>query len=232
LGIFKAVEASLVTTAVDRPVFVAANGRRARWLRSGGAVALVLACFWLVALAVGMLGIGRLPGVSLPSVVRGAEKGSSERAPAAADSSLPASPAVAAEMSGLGSEASERAKAFRQTPAARRTSAKPKRQPARSRTAPAFVPPVQTVQTPVATQPAPTPAPAPATAAKQGWARQGYTAPPGQSRETETQAPATPPAQGRRAETESTTAPAPPTPGPTTVPPGQQKKAEDPIPKG
>jgi hypothetical protein len=215
---------------VERPIFVAGDDRRARWVRYGVAVVLLVSCLWLVALVIGMLGIAQLPGISLPSVVRGAENGSNERAPASVDSSTPASSGGAVKTTVVGPQGSVKTQTARPTPSARRTSHEPKRQPLRARDIPDAAPPAQGAQTPVAQQPAP--APAPASAAKQGWARQGYTAPPGQSRQTEPPAPTTVPGQSQRVDAGSTTAPAPATPGPATVPPGQQKKAEDPTPKG
>jgi hypothetical protein len=47
----------------ERPVFAAADGRRARRLRVAALVAAALVAAWVVALAAGMLGFGRLPGV-------------------------------------------------------------------------------------------------------------------------------------------------------------------------
>ena len=62
------IERERLTTseqAPERAIFVAADGRRARRLRGVGFVAAFLACLWVVGLAVGMLGFGSLPGVSL-----------------------------------------------------------------------------------------------------------------------------------------------------------------------
>ena len=48
------------------PVFVSADGRRRRALRLAGRVVAGLTALWLVALVAGTLGLGDLPGVSLP----------------------------------------------------------------------------------------------------------------------------------------------------------------------
>lgn len=49
--------------ADERPVFAAADGRRARRLRVAALLAAALVGLWVAALAAGMLGFGRLPGV-------------------------------------------------------------------------------------------------------------------------------------------------------------------------
>src|SRR5262245_6953712 len=49
----------------ERPVFVTHDDRRARWLRRAAVAVTVLACAWLVALGLGVLGLGSLPGLSL-----------------------------------------------------------------------------------------------------------------------------------------------------------------------
>lgn len=200
----------------ERPVFVAADNRRARRLRFGGGAAALIACLWVAALAVGMLGTGRLPGFSLPSGVRGAEHDVRERAPAKAKPSSKRSRVAVAKAptARLAPRVATRSEPVRRPARARRSSATPARRaiPLRTRNA---------AEAPLVTQPAPTPAPAPAPPPpKQGWARQGYAAPPGETRRIEAQQPAAPPA------------PAPAQPQPAPAPPGQQKKAEDPNPKG
>src|SRR4051794_24256544 len=47
----------------ERPVFAATDGRRARRLRGVALVAAGLMALWLIALAAGILGFGRLPVV-------------------------------------------------------------------------------------------------------------------------------------------------------------------------
>jgi hypothetical protein len=212
----------------EQPVFVAADGTRARRLRYAGAALVLLGCLWLVALGVGMLGFGHLPGLSLPSVVRAADPAPPEQARGTVHSSSQGSRAVAsptsisprADAAPAARRVSRPQRASRAKPAARVT--RPTR--ARTRTAPPATAPVQAVQPPVAATPAPAPA-------RQGWARSGWTAPPGQSRQTEPRAPVAPPGQTRRqaAPAETTT---PTTPEAAPLPPGQQKKPDEPKPKG
>src|SRR5215210_1267894 len=51
---------------LERPVFVADDDQRARRLRMAAVAVLALASLWVAGLIVGMLGLGRLPGVSVP----------------------------------------------------------------------------------------------------------------------------------------------------------------------
>lgn len=67
------------------PVFVSADGRRRRVLRLAGRVVAGLTALWLVALLAGALGLGRLPGISLPQSVGGEDA----QAPAAAREATP-----------------------------------------------------------------------------------------------------------------------------------------------
>lgn len=220
-GIESMMDGSVFTR--ERPVFVARDNRRARRLRYGGAAAAILACLWLAALAVGMLGTGRLPGLSLPSGVRGAEHGVREPAPARVERSSPRAQATPRQTSEP--RVSRRSDAVGQEPRVRQAPARPALRQAvnRIRNVRDVAPPVLPIARPAAPQaappPAPAPAPAPAALPKQGWARQGQTAPPGQTRRAETQLAPAP-------------APAPTTPQPLPAPPGQQRKAEDPKPKG
>jgi hypothetical protein len=209
-----------VTTPKERPVFVATGNRRARGLRYTAVLAVVLACVWLVALVVGMLGFGRLPGASLPlrSSADSAERDSGAHAEAAA------SPSPAFNVSPTASAISRRAAAISRRAAASPANAtvvrrKKQRGQAGSANArrptaePAVPAPAQVVQ------PAPV-AQTPTT----GWTRRGVTAPPGQT----TRVKAEPPGQTRReAAADPTTVPA--TPVTTPTPPGQQKKAEKPT---
>jgi len=54
------------TAAVELPIFVSADGARARRIRLAGFGLGALAFVWLAALAAGLLGVGRLPGLPLP----------------------------------------------------------------------------------------------------------------------------------------------------------------------
>ena len=206
----------------ERPVFVAADNRRARRLRYGGAAAALIACLWVAALAVGMLGTGRLPGLSLPSGVRGADHDLREGAPTQAKPSSERSRVAVAKAptTRLTPRVATRSEPVRRPARARRSPAATARRAVPTRNVAEPAPPAEAAEASPVTQPAPTPAPAPAPPPKQGWARQGYAAPPGETRRIEAQQPAAPPA------------PAPAQPQPAPAPPGQQKKAEDPNPKG
>jgi hypothetical protein len=224
------VEASVLTTdaATERPVFVAADDRRARWLRYGGAFAVLLGCLWLAALAIGMLGIGHLPGLSLPSLVSRDDGAPREHVRPNVNSSSPASPAADMPQRPASRSAptpTAKAKAVTQPPRSRRASATTVSPSTPAGGVPDAGPPADVAPQPVTPQPAPAPAPT-----QQGWARRGYTTPPGEVRRAETPAPTTPPGETRRqAAQDPTTAPAPAAP---VTPPGQEKKAEDPNPKG
>ena len=192
----------------ERPVFVAEDDRRARWLRRGAAATAMLACLWLAGLAVGMLGFRSLPNVSLPGL-GGEHTGPSEQQsnavrPATSSAAVPArSPEIQARQ--------------RPTPIKARV--------ARTRapsSAPAIAPTRRRVSRsapPAETQILqPQPAPIPPLSQRPGL-RRGWITPPGQTRRA--QAPPAPPGQSRRpagqtATTETTTRT-------TQVPPGQQK---------
>lgn len=62
------------------PVFLSADGRRARLLRLGGCAAAALSALWLAALLSGTLGLGRLPGVPLPDIGGKSHRGSQSAA--------------------------------------------------------------------------------------------------------------------------------------------------------
>jgi len=215
------MESGLTATA-ERPVFVASDDRRARRLRYAAALAVVLACAWLVALAFGMLGIGRLPGLSLPVIAHGAEKAPAAKtavvtSKSAADvpgsSATTARSAAAPTLSHAARTGPSSAAALTSGPKART-----KRHPTKAKVTSKA--PTTAVRT--------APAAAPATPPRQGWARRGLSAPPGRAAHAEPKAKPTA-ARGqtrKQAVTDTTTAPAPPVA--TPVPPGQQKKAEDP----
>ncbi|HKF15377.1 MAG TPA: hypothetical protein VKB13_09135 [Gaiellaceae bacterium] len=216
------MESGLTTTA-ERPVFVASDDRRARWLRYAAALAVALACAWLVALAFGMLGIGRLPGLSLPVIAHGAEKAPAAKTAVVTSKSaadVPGSSATTAR-SAAAPTLSHAARTGPSSAAA--LTSGPKARTKRHPTTKAKVTskaPTTAVRT--------APAAAPATAPRQGWARRGLSAPPGRAAHAEPKAKPTA-ARGqtrKQAVTDTTTAPAPPVA--TPVPPGQQKKAEDP----
>jgi hypothetical protein len=152
--------------AAPEHVFASANGRRARFVRVAGGGAGVLAVAWLVALGLAILG-----AAGIPDTLRGAKS----QAPAAA-------------------RATNRAEVFRrvvrthrgalapQAPAA----APPRRHGQAPTTAPAARPAPGTaapVKRSVASSAAVAPTAAVTTAApRKGWARRGWTAPPGQTK--------------------------------------------------
>src|SRR5215212_387957 len=213
---------SPMTTAVtrpeERPVFVATDDRRARRLRYAAALGLAMSCAWLVALAIGTLGVGRLPDLSLPLVARGADK-----APAIKDD-------VAAPARALAPAAAGRATSRAATTVTQRAAAVEVTQPRRPAVA-AEQKPAKKVhaakpRTTTSAAIPPSPASAPAATPKQGWARRGSTAPPGRTRQADTTPKAaTPRGYARRSSTDTHTAPE--TPVTTPVPPGQQKKPDD-----
>jgi hypothetical protein len=219
------------TPSNERPVFVASDGRRARWLRCAGAAAVILGCLWLAGLGVGMLGFGQLPGLSLPSIGRAADGPSLDRVTPTPRSSQ-VSPAVAGTMP-IGQRAAAARPARKASKALRasHTTATAKvTRPTRARTVSKPAAPIQAVQPPVAAAPA-APASPPL---RQGWARRGWSTPPGETRRsqpaptvTEAQPSSTAPGQTRpRGGTETT----PTTPETAPLPPGQQKKADEPNP--
>jgi hypothetical protein len=208
-----------LTTAAERPVFVATDDRRARRLRYLAAFAVALAGAWVVALVIGMLGIGRMPGLSLPVVAHGADK-----APAVAAREPAVAPASVAAVT--------RSAAVMETRSAAPRSASPSHgaaAPKRAKKASTAKAKAKATA-PAATAPAAT-APAAPTTPRQGWARRGLTTPPGRTRQAEPRTKTTPSSEHPRqqAATDTTTAPA--TPAATPVPPGQQKKADDPTPQ-
>src|SRR5215207_6147354 len=163
----RAMETAL-TTGAERPVFVATDDRRARRLRYLAAFAVVLAGAWLVALAIGMLGIGRMPGLSLPVVARGADNAPSVDARQSAHAPTSVAPVAvtraAAAVTTSRSTALPSVSPLHTAAAARRAK---KASPAKAKaTAPA--PTARATTTPTA---------APATTARQGWARRGLTTP-------------------------------------------------------
>jgi hypothetical protein len=145
--------------AGDRYVFAAATGRRAHALRLAGICVATLSLAWLGALAIALLGAGAVPGV-LPAAKAGSV------APRAAAPRVRAPRAAPAPVLRRAWGAQRRV-----TPAAPgrglRTAVAVAQAPARGR--------VVSARAPV-TPPAARPAPA---MAGQGWARHGWTVPPG-----------------------------------------------------
>jgi hypothetical protein len=204
-------------------VFVAEGDRRARLLRYGGTVVVALACLWLAGLGIGMLGLGNLPGMTLPIPGVSAERGQqSERS---RDAATPVRKITAAPASsGASSARSERIRSsgsvLPQAKAPRQRSAAPLGTGSRPRSGSR---PGQVVQPPAQPTPAqPTTARAPV---NRGWTSRGWSEPPGQARPS----PAEPVRRRGEPMTAAPTTTTPPAPIPI-VPPGQQKKADEPKP--
>ncbi len=151
--------------AAPEHVFASANGRRARFVRVAGGGAGVLAVAWLVALGLAILG-----AAGIPDTLRGAKS----QAPAAARATNRA-------------EVSRFVRTHRGAPAPPARAAAPARRHGQApTTAPASRPARNTaapVKRSVASSAAVAPTAAVTTAApRKGWARRGWTAPPGQTK--------------------------------------------------
>jgi hypothetical protein len=190
----------------ELPVFVANDGRRARRLRLVAAGIGVLALLWLVALAAGMLGFGRLPGISTPvGRLGGPDKAQSQRSESKTEtpvrsSQRPAELIVASERNGRATPSTQPDRA---RPTVRGTTAKPV---ARRAPPPAAAQPVQ----PQPAQPPP----------QQGWARHGRPVPPGYTRRTQPEPAPPPPGQASAPGQTKKALQPPPLPPPPPPPPG------------
>ena len=203
---------------IERPVFVTDGDQRARRLRIAAVFVLVVAGLWVAGLVIGMLGLGRLPGVSLP--LPGAHaKGPSlhstpVRRPAPAVAPAQAHAVQLAERRALikpPRSTPVQARALRAAPAAGTVVAHTHTRKPVARAAPR-----QGVQ----------PAPQPAAPLRQGWARRGWANPPGQTARTEPKpVPVTPGQTRRAADPKNDVTPT------GTLPPGQQNPKLDLPPK-
>jgi hypothetical protein len=204
---------------LEAAVFVADHDRRARLLRYGGAAAIAFACLWLTGLGIGMLGLGDLPGVALQIPGVNAERG--DRDERSRDAVTRSSEITSASVRPVAASThSERIRPSRAV--LRQAKASQRVRPASQRR----VSEPRTGSQPSA-QPAPAPAPVPVPV-NRGWTRQGWTEPPGRVRPSPAE-----PVQ-RRGEPKvaaPTTTTTPTTPAPI-LPPGQQKKADEPQPTG
>ena len=192
------IERSTTIKPFERAVFVTDDDRRARRLRHSAFAAGLLACLWLVGLGFGMFGFGSLPGVSLKpaqdgssSEAPGSQQGGGERIDRQSRSVDPRGRLSARGGSGT-AHASVSQRAAKAVQRSRSVTAP-------HITPPAAVPPAQQPVNPGQRQ--------------RGWAHNGLTAPPGQTRTA--QPPPTSQGQRRGQTTTSTT---------TWVPPGQAKK--------
>jgi hypothetical protein len=214
------------TAPAERAVFVTDDDRRSRIARRLALIVLAIAGLWVAALAVGMLGLGQLPGVSLPLPgTGGTTKQQLERpssAPVARNSSLSAQASAAREHR----QAALRASAATVTPTQRSRT--------KARSAVSRTPAAPVRRRGGAPAAATTPPPAQAATAPRlarGLERRGLTAPPGQTQKAAATGTATPPGQTREPKgllkQTDTTAPTPPAPPP--APPGQQKPDKPPA---
>ena len=151
--------------ARDPHVFAATNGRRAGVLRTVGIAAGLLALAWLAALALALAGAGSLPGLLPRAAAGSAQHGSSQR--------------LQPQSQHRGVQAPVRRQVLA-APVARTT--RTERRHARSAVV-SRARPAQAARVTPATAP-----PAAQASRGQGWARRGWTAPPGQTRQD--QAPA------------------------------------------
>jgi len=197
------IERTTNVQPLERAVFVTDDDRRARRLRRGAFAATALACLWLVGLAVGMLGFGSLPGVSLITPGHDGKQRADSPAQQQAgghdrQSQLIDQRRLVARQAQTRRAA--RASALQQRAAAAK--AAPRSRPVTRPAAPAVVaPPLQR---------------------QRGWTRKGLPAPPGQLR-THPPPPATSRGQRRGQQTTTTTTTTP-------LPPGQAKKTPSPPP--
>jgi hypothetical protein len=189
---------------LERPVFLAENGRRARILRIVAKVAFVVTVLWLAALAAGMLGFGHLPGTSIEEPFNRLISGGGD----ASKNQAPSTDSGSASVTASARERAARAQAIvvAKRNAVARAAAARARAARGAGPAPALPAQPPAGQAAVAQQPR-----------QQGWTRQGFVAPPGQVRKAQPPAPApTPPgkALGRVKKTTPITPPPPPPPPP------------------
>jgi hypothetical protein len=189
----------------DEPIFVAGDDRRARLLGRAAAVATFVALLWVVGLGIGMLGFDSLPGASLV-------RGSHAPPPVAPVAEIPA--AAARDAARAIVSATTAAPALDRAQTAGRSTQQTARARRRASTKATRVAATRPVAPPPAVNPA---------QRTRGWARRGNLAPPGQIRRTEPPPPPPATSKGKRV---GQTQP-PPAP---VVPPGQAKKALDPLP--
>jgi hypothetical protein len=203
----------------DGPVFLAADGRRARRLRIAALTVTVFAVLWLAALAAGTLGFGSLPGFSVPKLANlggggtpppPARSSEQERRSDERGSARPLlDGTVQRNQAGVAPDLEPRGSAGRGVTSPPRN-AQPVR---RTQQRPQPVQPAQPVQ---AQAPLPPPPPL------RGRERRGLPAPPGHVRQTEPAPP--PPGQRRGQETTTTTLLPPPPPPPGNGHGGGPKK--------
>lgn len=153
----------------EQHIFVSPYGRRQRALRLAGLLAGALALVWLVALGLAMVGSARLAGLPVPGA---------QRVAFARDASATAAVPAPRRHSPTGGH---EARAASSTPGrVEPQSASARTNPART-TAPATTPPA-VLPAPAASVTSATPPLEAATPSRHGWARRGWTVPPGQTK--------------------------------------------------
>ena len=164
----------------EHHVFVSRDGRRQRVLRAAGLVAGALALVWLVALGLAMAGSTRLPGFPVPGAKRVAF--ARDASPAATTAPRRQSRAAVRTAASTPRRVEPQRSSVRANPG--RTTAPATVTTTAVRPAPA-APAAPAVTVTAAAPPAQTPA-----TPRQGWARRGSAAPPGQTRRNQPAAPA------------------------------------------
>lgn len=197
----------------EQAVFVTDDDYRSRRLSQAAIAVGALACLWFAGLGIGTLGLGGLPGVSLPIPGRG------EQPRRTVDPTNDVTRAQSRPTPRLATARESTA-----TAAQRRSSMASQRGHARVK--PPVTVPASRVARPAPPQAAPGNQPAQPTTPqpiRRGLERRGLSAPPGQAqRETKPQPPAALPGQARRVgDPQTTTAP---------LPPGQLKPDKPPPP--
>src|SRR6266536_4642863 len=193
------IERSTTIQPFERAVFVTDDDRRARRMRRGAFAATALACLWVVGLGLGMFGFGSLPGVSL---IKPGPDGSKSEAPRAESAGGEGIVRQRRSLDPLGRLITRGRSGVVQASASQHSvkTAQRARPFTPPRSTPPAVPPAQQPVNPAQRQ--------------RGWARNGLTAPPGQTRTVQPP----PTSQGQRRGQTTTTSTT------TWDPPGQAKK--------
>jgi hypothetical protein len=208
-------------TPVEQAVFVTDDDRRSRIARRLALIVLTVAGLWRAALAVGMLGLGQLPGVSLPL------PGVGDKARQQIEQPRPRPLVEQGSVDAVTPVSAKRQAVIR----ASATTAAAQRSRAKARSAAPRTPAVPARRhrgTPAAATPPPA-QPATTNRVARGLDRRGLTEPRGQTQKAVATATATPPGQtkepkGQVKRADTTTPP----PAPPPAPPGQLKPDKPP----
>jgi hypothetical protein len=229
-----------VAPPAERVVFVTDDDRRSRRLRQAAAISAALALLWVAGLAIGVLGVGGLPRVSLPipGVGEGERPGDRVREPVRAPQTAAENRAGSAGAVGDGSRAAvageeptaQRARSSRRVSRA----ARPVGRRGGADGLPAVPRDAQPAPQPAAVHVTPPAQPAPQRVAP-GLERRGLTLPPGQARnasEPQPEPPTEPPGQTRRRANPASGTTTTTTTTTTETPPGKDKPEKPPSPRG